>query len=240
MKYGLISDIHGNLEALKKVLEILSEEGVDKYICLGDIVGYGANPRECIKEVKKLKAVCIAGNHDWAGIGETDIEFFNPYAKEAILWTQQELKKRDKDYLKSLPLAKVVDDFTIVHATLDEPEEWKYFYSTYHAHKNFQILTTPLCFVGHSHIPIIFLEKDYCTYSKTSELQLEEDYKYIVNIGSVGQPRDGDPRASFAIYDNEEKKVVIKRVDYDIKTAQEKILEAELPPILAERLAFGE
>ncbi len=240
MKYGLFSDIHGNLEALRAVLDALKGEGVDKYICLGDIVGYGANPRECLKLIKDLNPLAIAGNHDYAVVNLTDLSYFNSNAKEAILWTQNQLKEKEKKFLSALKLVHNFPNFTIVHATLKAPEEWRYILSTYEARENFQLLTTPLLFAGHSHIPIVFEGNAHYRYDFRKTVNLEEGRKYIINIGSVGQPRDGDSRASFALYDTESHMVHIRRVEYDINGAMRKIIEAGLPKILAWRLSQGE
>lgn len=240
MRYGLFSDIHGNLEALRAVLDVLRKEDVDNCICLGDIVGYGANPRECLKLVRDLNSITIAGNHDYGAVHLTDINYFNPYAKEAVLWTQDQLKAEDREFLTGLKLIHHFPNFTIVHATLNAPEEWNYILSTYEARQNFQLLTTSLLFIGHSHAPIIFEENANYRYYFKEVVNLEEGRKYIINIGSIGQPRDGDPRASFALYDTESHTVHIRRVEYNVTGAMKKIVEAGLPKILAWRLSRGE
>ncbi len=240
MRYGLLSDIHGNLEALRTVLDVLRKEDVDNYICLGDIVGYGANPRECLKLIQDLNPVCIAGNHDYAAVHLTDINYFNPHAKEAVLWTQNQLQDKDKKFLTGLKLVHHFPAFTIVHATLKVPEEWNHILTTYTARQNFQLLTTSLLFVGHSHKPIIFEGDTAYRYYFRETVKLEEERKYIINIGSAGQPRDGDPRAAFALYDTETNIVQIKRVEYDVTMAMRKIVEAGLPDALAWRLSRGE
>lgn len=239
MRYGLFSDIHSNLEALQAVLAALRKEDIDRYVCLGDIVGYGANPRECIELIKNLNSITIAGNHDYAVVHLTDIKHFNSNAKEAILWTQKQLEEEEKKFLSTLQLVHSFPDFTIVHATLKKPEEWNYIFSTYEARENFQLLTTPLLFVGHSHVPIIFEGNTHYRYNFREVVNLEEGRKYIINIGSVGQPRDGDRRASCALYDTESRLVEVKRVEYNIPEAMKKIIEAGLPEILARRLSRG-
>ncbi|NOX96893.1 MAG: metallophosphoesterase family protein [Nitrospirae bacterium] len=240
MRYGLFSDVHGNLEALQAVLGVLKREDVDNYICLGDIIGYGASPRECIKLIKDLNPIVIAGNHDYAAVHLTDISYFNTYAKEVILWTQNQLQDEDREYLTGLKLVHNLPDFTLVHATLRRPEKWNYIFSTYDAQQNFQMLTTSLLFIGHSHVPIIFEENTPCRYYFKETVKFEEGRKYIINIGSVGQPRDGDPRASFALYDTESRIIQIKRVEYDVTGAMRKIAEAGLSKVLAWRLSRGE
>ncbi len=241
MKYGLLSDVHSNLEALNAVLMKFKEEQVDKKICIGDIVGYGANPNGCVDLIRNNNFECVAGNHDWAVIGKQDIEHFNPIAKESIIWTTNKLTGNNREYLEQLELKKEFPEFVIVHATILEPDQWKYVRTTFVAHRNFEELTKPVCFFSHSHVPIVFKEiEGRVSYSFDMNIKLEEDIKYLINIGSVGQPRDKNPDACYAIYDTEEKKVEIKRVSYDIKTAQDKIVEADLPRTSAYRLKTGE
>lgn len=240
MRFALFADIHGNLEAFQAVLESLRGERIDRHICVGDIVGYGANPRECIKLVKDLSCITIAGNHDWAAVNRTSIDYFNPYAKEAVLWTRNQLSQEDQDFLKGLELIHRFDCFTIVHATLKAPAEWKYIFSTSDALQSFQLLSNPILFVGHSHVPIVFEENGGYRCYFSDEINLEEGRKYIINIGSVGQPRDGDPRASFSIYDTESNQVEIRRVEYNVEETMRKIVEAKLPPVLAWRLREGD
>ncbi len=179
MRYALLSDVHGNLEAFQAVLRVLKEEGPDCYICIGDIVGYGANPRECIKLVKDLGCLTIAGNHDWAAVDLTSIDYFNPYAKEAVLWTRSQLSQEDRDFLKGFELVREPDGFTIAHATLKAPEEWNYIFSTSDARQNFQLLSNCLLFVGHSHVPIVFEENGGCRHYFRREVNLQEGRKYI-------------------------------------------------------------
>ncbi|UCB56612.1 MAG: metallophosphoesterase family protein [Candidatus Omnitrophota bacterium] len=240
MRWAILSDIHGNLEALEAVKAALFKERIDKYLCLGDIVGYGANPRECIAEVRNLGAPTVAGNHDWAAVGLFDITYFNPTAGMAVLWTVQNISEHDKAYLKNLELTYQEDDLTLVHGSLNNPEKFEYILDIPSAKKTFELTQTKLCFIGHSHSPAIFI-REGDNYSSTARLKLKLDPKqsYIVNAGSIGQPRDGNPRACFVIYDNETNELEIKRVAYDVGSAQAKIIKAGLPHILAERLATG-
>ncbi|RKY12830.1 MAG: metallophosphoesterase [Planctomycetota bacterium] len=240
MRYAIISDIHANLEALEAVLADIKKENVDKCVCVGDIVGYGANPHECIELVKKHCSVCVAGNHDFATIERTNIEFFNQYARQATLWTRKNITEDDRKYLESLPLVADVDDrFTLVHGTLYAPALFDYIQTTFDAYLSLQVLQKPLCFVGHSHVPISFFLDDAVTYSTEPVIQLKEGVKAVINVGSVGQPRDDDPRAAYAVYDTEKNLVVIKRVEYDVEKAIKKIRDAGLPEILGERLRYG-
>lgn len=240
MRYGIISDIHSNLEAFEAVLGALSKEKIDRYICVGDIVGYGADPRACVKKVKQLNITTVLGNHDAGCIGFTDLFYFNEHAKAAVIWTKEILKQSDLEYLKTLRLVIEIGDFTLTHGTLDNPEAFHYMLDTYRALKSFDAMKTRILFVGHSHVPGIFEYKNgTLKYFCQEEIEPYENAKYIVNAGSVGQPRDGDSRASFVIYDTEKNEICIKRVEYDIEKAKEKILKAGLPSILADRLSRG-
>ena len=242
MRYGLISDIHGNLEALEAVLNVLGKERTDAYLCIGDIVGYGADPKECIKIVRALKPrMLIAGNHEWGLLGLLCLDFFNEYAAEAITWTRSALGVGELEYLRSFKLSSSDGEMTLVHGTLDEPAEFRYILDTSDADRTLRLLKTTLCFIGHSHVPGIFaFDGRISGRVRGSRVKMEPGKKYVVNIGSIGQPRDGDPRASFAVYDEEDKTVEIKRVSYNIEEAQAKILAAGLPEPLALRLAKGQ
>ena len=240
MRWGIFCDIHANLEALDAVLAALTRERIDRYLCLGDIVGYGANPRECIAEIKKIDAPTIAGNHDWAAVGLFDIAYFNPAAKAAVLWTRQNLTYEDKEFLKSLDLVYQEDELTLVHGSLQNPGQFEYILDISSAARTFELLRTRVCSIGHSHAPVIFIkEGENYSFTFQTKVKLKTSQMYIVNAGSVGQPRDGDPQASFVVYDSESKEVQIKRVAYDVRKAQDKIMKAGLPRILADRLAMG-
>ena len=241
MRYGIFSDVHSNLEAFESVVDALEGEEVDVHICAGDIVGYGADPSGCIKLTKELTDNVICGNHDWASIGLFDTSYFNTFAKEAVHWTAENLNEEEKSYLKNLKLVYEEKNFIVAHGSLDEPEKFHYILNLYSAHRNFQIMQKRICFIGHSHSPAIFSKyKDDVAYTKLSKIKLDKNTSYIVNVGSVGQPRDGDPRACYVIYDEDNNAVEIKRVPYNIKEAQNKILNAGLPQVLAERLSRGE
>jgi diadenosine tetraphosphatase ApaH/serine/threonine PP2A family protein phosphatase len=241
MRYGIISDIHGNLEALNAVLENLSKERIDRYLCLGDLVGYGANPNECVALVRELTDWVIAGNHDWVAVSLSDSSAFNPHARKAALWTARSLTEEHRSYLCKLPLKRPDGEALFVHSTPEEPERWRYILSPHEAGKHFDLLNPQICFIGHSHRPVVFARgDDGHVLVLGADFSIKSNWKYIVNVGSVGQPRDGDPKASYAIFDAEEASVRIKRVSYDIEKAQQKIRRAGLPEIEAERLAYGE
>lgn len=265
MKYAIISDIHANLEALTTVLDKCKKEGVEKYICLGDVVGYNANPRECLELVRSIDLVgSVKGNHDeYVSSSDEEMLGFNQHAKQAVLWTKNQLNDEERDWLAKLPMKQTVrgTNITIVHATLDSPSSWGYIFDVHHAMDNFSYQFTPLCFCGHSHVPIAFCKKSFTGSNSllVEEVQewkaerneanigkdpdpvisIQKGWKYLINIGSVGQPRNKDPRASFAIYDTEANTVTRLRLDYDIATAQKKIRDAGLPERLATRLERG-
>lgn len=241
MRYGIISDIHGNLEALHAVLDHLNGENIDRYICLGDIVGYGADPNECVELIRNLTDRVIAGNHDWAAVGRTDISVFNIYARRAVLWTSDVLSASSRAYIERLPLRYIEENLLFVHSTPDVPELWRYIFSSYEALWVLRRLKQRVCFVGHSHYPVAFSWKEKeGIRSQSPRLTLQEGMKAIVNVGSVGQPRDGDPRACYGVLDLDQQTVKVKRVLYDVQTAQEKIRRAGLPEYLAERIVRGE
>ena len=240
MKYAVFSDIHSNLEAYEAVLEAIADEKVDGCYCVGDIVGYGADPIGCIKKTRRLNPHIVAGNHDWGAVGLTDINYFNQNAREAIQWTAQQLRDEDKGYLKALKIL-YNKDFIMVHGTLDRPEEFDYMLSLNTAHTTFLLMDKEVCFVGHSHVAGVFVadKQGGVDYNPWPQVRLEEGLKYIINVGSVGQPRDADPRAAYCIYDTQKGAIDIKRIKYDVQLAQEKIIKAGLPRILAERLSLG-
>lgn len=239
MRYAVIGDIHGNLEALEAVYSSIDTEKIDQIICVGDIIGYGANPVECIDLIRKRCSKVIAGNHDYAAIGLTDIDYFNPFAKDALIWTSERLGENEINYIASLKLIEREDGFTIVHATLDKPREWGYILNTFDAAVHFELQTDPLCFIGHSHGAVVYMKKENFVSGHRFVSKIELGCKYVINVGSVGQSRDGDYRASYVIYDFELETLKLKRVEYDVHTAQRKILEAGLPQILADRLSVG-
>ncbi len=253
MKIGLFSDIHGNLEAFEQVLGALKKQNVERYVFLGDLVGYGASPKECIQLLQQLTkengCVSIAGNHDYAVCGRTPYQHYAALARESIDWTKKILNKEEMSFLSDLPLLadplnafadqSQCEPFTIVHANLSSPKDWGYVWDIDDAYLSFQLLKTQLCFIGHSHKPIVFTSGQMVDWFIEDTIHLKKDLKYIINVGSVGQPRDGNPQASFAVYDTKAGTVTIHRVDYDISKAQAKIRSAGLPKLLADRLAMG-
>ncbi len=239
MKYAIISDIHGNREALDAVLAEIESQECEEIICLGDIVGYGAEPGYCLDKIREVCSIVVAGNHDYAALGRINIDYFNPHARQATLWTRDQLSESQRDYLGELPLTDERDSFTAVHGSLESPELFDYIQTSYDAYLTMEQMTTPVCFIGHSHIPIAFLLLEVVQFSEEPELELGDYKKAIVNVGSVGQPRDNNPDACFAVFDETQKSVKTLRVGYDIERSAAKILEAGLPDFLAERLIYG-
>jgi len=241
MLYGIISDIHGNLEALEKILAQLTI--VDKKICLGDMVGYGPNPNECVNLIRKLKIPAVAGNHDKAVTGELELTWFNRYASDAVLWTKKEISAENLDFLMKLPLILEEDDFYLVHGSLRSPLE-EYITSVFDALPTFEKMKKPLCFVGHSHVPLVVVIKKDGNYdarvlTDNEEVLVDNYNKVIINVGGVGQPRDGDARACFGIYDTKTRIFTLKRIEYDFTKVQAKMREVGLPLPLIERLQYG-
>ena len=239
MLIGIISDVHGNREALDTVLAALEGAACDKVVCLGDIVGYGAEPGYCVDRVREVSDWVVAGNHDYAALGKINIEYFNAHARQATLWTREQLSEDHKQYLNDLPLVEVEEGVTFVHGSLDSPELFDYVQTSYDAFLTMEKMTTKVCFIGHSHVPITFLLNEVITYTLDSEIALEEAQKAIVNVGSVGQPRDNNPHASFCTYDTESHVARIHRMEYDVEKSAASILAAGLPEFLAERLRVG-
>jgi len=240
MRYGIFSDVHSNLEAFRAVVKEMESDGAEKYICIGDIVGYGANPSECIALTKSLTDKVVCGNHDWASIGALEVSYFNDYAKKAVIWTMNRLSDDERRYLQGLHLKVEDEDFVAVHGSLDEPDEFHYILDIYGAHRTFDLLNKKICFIGHSHAPMTFVKsKETVRLSVEKRTVITDESFYIVNVGSVGQPRDGDPRACYALYDSKAKTIEIKRASYPIHRTQEKIRKAGLPQVLAERLENG-
>jgi diadenosine tetraphosphatase ApaH/serine/threonine PP2A family protein phosphatase len=245
MRCALFSDVHGNHQALRAVLDDIGRRKISEIYCLGDIVGYGAEPSLCLKEVEAVTERIVAGNHDHGAVGLTDLSLFNANARKAAEWTARNLTPEERGRLKGLPLTLAgrsrAGELLAVHSTPHRPGDWQYILSLDEAEYQFEKFSQPLCFVGHSHQPV-FWECDSlgkCSIAGREYVHLESGRRYIVNVGSVGQPRDGDPRAAYAICDWERMEVSIRRVEYDVSTAQQKIIKAGLPARLAERLELG-
>ena len=243
MRYAIFGDIHGNIEALETVLEHCKKEGVDRYLCLGDIVGYGANPNECADLVKKQCSIILLGNHDAAAVELLSTQHFNIHAKIAIEWTTQTLRKETKNFLSELPMKSTVDPITLVHATPYEPNMWYYITSLEEAAFNFQFFETQICMVGHTHIPIIIVldnQKELYVHQDTGiRLGDVEGARLLINVGSVGQPRDRNPKSCYGIFDTASGEFSYRRVAYNIEKTQQKMKKIKMPEFLISRLEDG-
>lgn len=242
----ILSDVHANLAALEAVLSHAEAGGpIEEIWCLGDMVGYGPQPRECLARLRELGAICLVGNHDLAAIGQISTQDFNPAAAAAARWTQSQLTSEEKEYLSSLEEVIVKGPFTMVHGTLRWPI-WEYLYSHEAARAHLERQKTPFSLVGHTHIPMLVVEEpnlpEGCQLFYLPDglnVTLESFRRLVINPGGVGQPRDGDPRASYAIYDSESGTVTVHRVEYDIARTQRLMAQAGLPRWLIERLSVG-
>jgi len=240
LRYAIISDIHGNIQALESVLGVINNLEVDRVICLGDVVGYGAKPVECISLIRETCDTVLLGNHDAAAIEKCSVDYFNPAARSAIEWTRKVLSGKDVEYLDSLPYLYKGEAFTATHATYSNPENWGYIFSAYEADIEFNVFEMPLLFYGHTHYPVVFsLGSENVDSQYVSGLSLDGELRYLINVGSVGQPRDGNPDACFLTYDQEEVKIEYHRVPYDIEGSQRDIMKTGIPRELALRLSIG-
>jgi diadenosine tetraphosphatase ApaH/serine/threonine PP2A family protein phosphatase len=241
MRWAIISDIHANLQALEAVLLKADSVGWDRMICLGDIVGYGAEPNECVEQVSARCEATIMGNHDAAVLGVADTSRFSVPAREATQWTAEQLSDDSRRYLRDLPYSAEFDSFEIVHSTPEDPPAWHYLMTEFDAAALYDSFEKDLLFFGHTHVACVFqhLENGAVSQHEPHSFFLAPGSRYIVNAGSVGQPRDGDPRASFALLDTDAQRVEFFREEYDIEQAQRRIIDAGLPRILATRLSHG-
>jgi len=246
MRYAILSDIHGNLEAFRRVIEYLNMESIDRYLFLGDIVGYGANPNECIEIIKNnYKYYSVIGNHDAVMVNRHFFSYYNPYAKKCLEWTWEVLSHENKQFLETLPLTTVVDDIQLVHSSPSTPDSWYYMTEIEDIRENLNFIGNSICFFGHTHRPAFY------TYDSTTDVLTlhhpfdtidvaPDQFQYIINVGSVGQPRDGNPKTSFGIYDTNYQQIKLIRLEYDNRTASKKISDAGLPDIIAQRLLIGQ
>jgi diadenosine tetraphosphatase ApaH/serine/threonine PP2A family protein phosphatase len=240
VRYAILSDIHGNLEALDAVLAH-ADARADAVLVLGDVVGYGADPRACLERVAARADAVVAGNHEHGVAGLLDLEWFNDRARMALEWTRGQLDDDHLGWLRTRPLTVEIDDATLVHASPDQPAEWDYLVSAEDGFDVFGAFATRLCFVGHSHRPGAWSvgSSGRAHEPGAREIDLEAGRRYLINVGSVGQPRDRDPRAAYALWDLDARRVTVERVPYDRVSARRKILSADLPRFLADRLLIG-
>ena len=211
MKYAIFGDIHANLEALETVLLDAAERNCTHFVCIGDIVGYNANPHECLKIIRDLDCPLVRGNHDEEAALDTPLEGLNPLAKHALEWTRENLTEDDREFLVNTRLVRQVRDFTIVHATLDTPGNWGYVTNKFDAMASFGYQFTPVCFYGHTHTPKVYVKGDSVEALEQQDIRIEIGKKYFINVGSVGQPRDGDWRSAYATYDDDNQEIQVHR-----------------------------
>lgn len=241
MRFAFFSDVHANLEALKNVIRDFEKEKIDKIFFLGDAVGYGPDPNDCLSLIQKTGEVRLMGNHDYAALGLLDISYFNPYAKEAIEWTRKKLTEKSIEIISGYKIDHRFDIFHLVHSTPKEPLNWDYIFYLEEAEENFPYFNAQICLIGHSHSPFIIMKykEKRCYLHDKPETEIQDGFKYLINIGSVGQPRDGNNHSCYLIYDSVQSKAWLKRIPYDLKRTQQKMKKANLPAYLIERLALG-
>ncbi|HSG98808.1 MAG TPA: metallophosphoesterase family protein [candidate division Zixibacteria bacterium] len=241
MRIAFISDVHANLEALQATLEDIKKQKIKTIHFLGDAIGYGCEPNPCVELINKRCDVKLLGNHDFAGLGLEDVERFNEVARRSLQWSQGELTERARTMLSNFTLEEVRGDFHMVHASPRAPELWEYVLTSQDAAAQFECFDTQVALVGHSHVPMLFAlrEDGMLSQRSVSETELDPDTRYIINVGSVGQPRDHDPRACYVTIDTETSIVRYHRVEYDIKKTVSQIERFGLPQALGERLLVG-
>lgn len=242
MRYAVISDIHGNVEALHAVLGDIDRRNVDGIVCLGDVVGYYPDPEMCVSIVRERAAHCIAGNHDYAAIGRIDTRNFTYYAFIAMEWTKENISVQSADFLRELPLSLELGGVFFTHSSPVKPEEWSYIFpdSDDAIFEAFGGLHHKVNFIGHTHWPSIMIQdNEKIVLHNEHSIKINGNYSYLINVGSVGQPRDSDPRSCYGIYDSGNGEYTEVRVPYDFTSTQKKIVENHLPLFLAERLEKG-
>lgn len=243
MRYAIISDIHANLEALKAFLKKIEKLDIDEIVCLGDIVGYNPNPEECVELVRKMHIRCILGNHDSRVAGLADPRDFNALAEDAVYWTRENLSHQSIDFLRKLPRKLIInEDFIAVHGWVNDTD--RYIFGAMDATRNFNLMkisgSVNVCFFGHTHVAVAYIENSKkVTVSGEHEVFIEDENNYLINPGGLGQPRDRDPRAPYAVYDTGTSVVTFERVEYDYEKTARKIKKVGLPLQLAERLKLG-
>lgn len=242
MRIGVFSDIHGNLEALTEVLDALKKESVDRFICIGDLVGYGPDPNACIEKVMEISDAVVAGNHDYAAVDRISTADFNENAARSIEWTKANLNPDSAHVLHGLPMVFEYGDITAVHATPESPAEWHYILSEKDAKKSLAASPTLICLVGHTHVPVIFVQdpEGGVSLRQDHQIRFRSGEKYLINAGSVGQPRNGDARAVYGVLDTEEGEFRFGFSEYPVEKVQQKMTKAGLPRWLIERLALGQ
>ena len=242
MAWAIVSDIHSNLEALEAVFADLERVHPESLVCLGDFVGYGGSPNECVERLRPRLAAAVAGNHDWAACGRVRLGGFSGDAAQAARWTGSLLSAANREYLLGLPLTARWRGALLVHASAVSPESWAYVLSPADAAEEMDAYRERLGFIGHSHYPGTFIRdpRGDIRYTRDAEIPLAPGHRYLVNVPSVGQPRDGDPRAGYLVVDEEAGALRHVRIPYDVAGAMQRIRDAGLPRFLSERLEAGE
>ncbi len=241
MRIALLSDIHANLEALSAVLQDIEKQKVDKIACLGDVIGYGTDPTACLDLVQANCEIRLMGNHEAAALGRMNDQAMNEVARQSMVWTREQLGERYLSVIERFEMQTRIDDLHLVHASPFEPENWHYVLTPKAATRAFEATDAFICFFGHSHLPTIFsIGEDQKVRSRFGhDFQPHEENRYLVNVGSVGQPRDDDPRSCYVVYDSDEFDVFYHRVQYDFTVTQKKLAAANAPALLIERIAIG-
>ena len=238
-RYAIIGDIHANWDALEAVLADAESRGVTDYVCVGDIVGYNADPVRCLEKIQSLDCVTVKGNHDHYCSNDMHLHDFHPDAGSVVAWTRDQLSAEQMQYLRDLPLVSRFAGVTVVHSTLDMPDKWGYVFDPLEADAHFSYQTTPCCVYGHTHVPVVFERQHTVVRHAFTRVKVTLGRRYFINVGSVGQPRDRDPRAAYTIYEPKARTFELVRVTYDIARTQARIREAKLPDRLAQRLSLG-
>lgn len=233
MRIAILSDIHSNLHALTKAFSIIDRSRIDSVYCLGDIVGYGAHPNECVQLVRDRCEHVVIGNHDVAAVNPAYADYFTKPGKTAAEWTHAVLHEEHSGYLSSLPYTVVTGHLTLVHASPADPQAWEYVQSLERARRQFDAFTTRLCFIGHTHVPFLCAEN-------LRTFVFKNDMRMLVNVGSVGQPRDGNPALCFGVLDTEAGTFQHIRAEYDAAGACKAIINSGLPSVLGKRLLVGQ
>jgi len=229
MKYAVLGDIHANLEAFTAVLSDAQQQQCTHYACVGDIVGYNANPTECLNIVRDMAMPCVKGNHDEYCSTINPLAGVSSRAAAAAIWTREQLREADKQWLRELKYTRFISGFSLVHATLDVPQSWGYVFEKLGAAASFTYQNTSVCFFGHTHLPLVFIRDSAVRGETYSRFKVEPGRKYFINVGSVGEPRDGNPLGAYVIYDLSDSSIELRRVPYDIDTTEAKLRAAGLP-----------
>lgn len=238
--FAVLGDIHSNLDALQVVVEDARSLGATDFICVGDVVGYNACPNECCRIVRELGASTVQGNHDHYCAFDESLDDFHPLAATVVDWTRRQLDSENAEWLRSLPYRRIERGIMVVHATLDMPERWGYVFESLEAEPSFSYQNTQLCFHGHTHVPVVFEKHgDLVSRLPPETFRFQPGRKYFINTGSVGQPRDMNPLASYCLFRPATHEVEFRRLEYDVAAAQARIRAAGLPEHLADRLAVG-